>query len=139
MPIIKSAKKRVKTAAKANARNVKTKRTLRESLKVFAKALSSGKPEAIAKAQRDAVSAIDQAAKKNVIHKNKAARAKSQLAAKAKSAGGKVTSAPAKKTAPVKKAVKPVAKKTAAKKASPAKVSSKLSEGKATKKPVSKK
>jgi ribosomal protein S20 len=33
MPIIKSAKKRVKVAAKAKARNVRTKRTLREALK----------------------------------------------------------------------------------------------------------
>lgn len=116
MPIIKSAKKRVKTAAKANTRNVKTKRTLRESLKAFTKALSSGKPDEIAKAQRSAVSAIDVAAKKNVIHKNKAARQKAQLAAKAKAAGSKPVKAAAKKAVPAKKVAKPAAKKTVAKK-----------------------
>lgn len=139
MPIIKSAKKRVKTAAKANVRNAKTKRTLRDSLKAFAKALSAGKPEQIAKAQRDAVSAIDQAAKKNVIHKNKAARQKAQLSAKAKSAGAKVTTL-AKSSKPKAKSptAKSVVKKVAPKKPSPTKVSVKLSAGKA-KKPVPKK
>ena len=42
MPIIKSARKRVKVAAKANTRNAKTKRTMREALKAFTKALTSG-------------------------------------------------------------------------------------------------
>ncbi len=45
MPIIQSAKKRVKTANKAAVRNSKTKRTLRESLKAFAKSLEGGKAE----------------------------------------------------------------------------------------------
>ena len=112
MPIIKSAKKRVKVAAKANARNVKTKRELRERLKAFAKALTAGKADQIAKAQREAVSAIDKAAKKNVIHKNKAARQKASLSAKAKAAGAK----PAKVTA-AKPAKAPTAKKRVAKKA----------------------
>lgn len=117
MPIIKSAKKRVKTAAKANLRNAKTKRSLREAIKAFGKAVTAGKPEQIAKAQKEAISAIDKAAKKNVIHKNKAARQKAQLSAKAKAAGAKVTkSVAAKKTAPAKPKAKPAAKKPAAKK-----------------------
>ena len=118
MPIIKSAKKRVKVAAKARARNARTKRTLREALKAFAKAVESGKSADIVKTQRDAVSAIDIAVKKEIIHRNRAARQKAALAAKAKAAGAKVTKAGAKpKAAPKKPAAKkPAAKKPAAKK-----------------------
>lgn len=122
MPIIKSAKKRVKVSTKAHARNVRTKRNLRDAMKAFAKALTSGKPAEITKAERDAVSAIDVAAKKAVIHKNKAARQKAQLSAKAKAAGAKPVKAAAKKApakkAPVKKATpkKPTVKKAVSKK-----------------------
>ena len=122
MPIIKSAKKRVKVSTKAHARNVRTKRNLRDAMKVFSKAITSGKPAEITKAERDAVSAIDMAAKKAVIHKNKAARQKAQLSARAKAAGVKpakatTKKAPAKK-APAKKATvkKPAAKKAVSKK-----------------------
>lgn len=116
MPIIKSAKKRVKTAAKAQARNARTKRNMRESLKAFSKAVESGKAADIQKAQVEAVSAIDIAVKKAVIHKNKGARQKAVLSAKAKTAGAKVV----KKAVEAKKpATKAPAKKPAAKKAAP--------------------
>lgn len=121
MPIIKSAKKRVKVATKANLRNVKTKRALRESLKAFSAALASGSAAQITKAENEAMSAIDMAAKKAVIHKNKAARKKAQLAAQAKAKGVKIakSSKPkAKSQSPAKRApAKTAAKKTAAKKA----------------------
>ena len=115
MPIIQSAKKRVKVAAKAAARNSKTKRALREAMKEFQTALSGGKSAIIAAAQKKATSAIDTAAKKNVIHKNKAARKKSQLAKMAKTAGAKaeVKKTVKKVAAPAKKATKPAAKKVA--------------------------
>lgn len=122
MPIIKSARKRVKVAAKAKSRNARTKRNLRDSLKVFTKALSDGKAAEIAKAERAVISAIDTAAKKDVIHRNKAARQKSQIAAKTKAAGVKPSKAAPKKATAVKPAAKkvlakkPVAKKTVAKK-----------------------
>jgi small subunit ribosomal protein S20 len=122
MPIIKSAKKRIKVSTKARARNARTKRTLREAMKAFSKAITSGKPAEITKAERNAVSAIDLAAKKAVIHKNKAARQKAQLSAKAKAAGVKPTKAISKKTStkktPAKKATvkKPAAKKAVSKK-----------------------
>ena len=114
MPIIKSAKKRVKVARKATVRNVKTKRTLKHAIKSF-----FGKSTAASASK--AQSAVDTAAKKGVMHKNKAARKKSQLAKAAKAAG--VKPAAAKKTtakaAPKKAAAKKtVAKKPAAKKAS---------------------
>lgn len=128
MPIIKSAKKRVKTAQKAAVRNSKTKRSLKSALKMFAR-----KPAA--KAHSDAVSNLDKAVKKGVMHKNKAARLKKQLSAKAKAADVKPSAAKkaaakpaAKKAAPAKKttakapAKKPTAaKKPAAKKAAPKK------------------
>jgi small subunit ribosomal protein S20 len=63
MPIIKSAKKRVKVATKANLRNVKTKRALREALKAYSAALAKGGAAEINKAQKEAVSALDKAAK----------------------------------------------------------------------------
>jgi len=112
MPIIKSAKKRVKTAHKAAVRNSKTKRTLKGALKDFHKSVTGANHS---KAQ----SAIDKAAKKGLVHKNKAARLKKQAAAKAKAAGAKTTAKPAAKKAPAKKtttktttARKPAAKKT---------------------------
>ena len=115
MPIIKSAKKRVKVAAKANVRNARFRRDVRDALKAFSRAIEGGKPAEIAKAETNAKKALDTAVKKSIIHKNKAARQKSQLAAKAKAAGAKVSKAapkaPAKKTAK-----KSAAKKTASKK-----------------------
>lgn len=109
MPIIKSAKKRVRTARKAAVRNSKTRRSLRNALKIFAASPS-------AKSHSSAQSNLDKAANKGVIHKNKAARLKHRAAAKAKAAGVKpakaVKKAPAvKKAAPKKTAKKPVAKK----------------------------
>jgi small subunit ribosomal protein S20 len=118
MPIIQSAKKRVKVAAKANVRNTRARRNLRDTLKAFSAAISGGKATEIAKAQKEAVSALDIAAKKNVIHKNKAARKKAQLSAKAKAAGVKPSSQKPKAQSQKPKTAtkKPAVKKTAPKK-----------------------
>lgn len=107
MPIIKSAKKRVKTAKKATVRNAKTKKGLRGALKSFHAKVTSG-------SHKKAQSSLDKAVKKGVMSKNKASRRKSQLAKKAKAAGVKHT-ATAKKAAP-KAAAKKVVKKAPAKK-----------------------
>ena len=127
MPIIKSAKKRVRVASKAAVRNSKTKRGLKGALKAFHAAVSGGKKET-KELQSKAQSALDKAAKKGVMHKNKAARKKSQVAKAAKAAAGVTKTATAKKTtakkaAPAKKTVakkapakKPAAKKTTTKK-----------------------
>ncbi len=113
MPIIKSAKKRVRVARKATVRNSKTKRLLRTAMKAFHAAITGGDKKAAATTQSEAQSNIDKAAKKGIIHKNKAARQKSQLAAKAKAAGA--TPAKIAKTT-AKTAAKPdVAKKATAK------------------------
>lgn len=121
MPIIKSAKKRVKVANKAAIRNSKTKRSLKGALKAFHAAITGGAKDA-KESQSKAQSAIDTAAKKGVMHKNKAARKKSQVAKAAKAAAGVAKTAKpaaAKKAAPAKKpaaAKKAPAKKPAAKK-----------------------
>ena len=108
MPIIKSAKKRVKVARKATTRNVKTKRNLKAALKSFQASLTSGKKtsELHAKVQ----SALDKAGKKNVMHKNKVARKKKQLAAAAKKSAG-VTKSYSPKTAAKKAPAKKTSKK----------------------------
>jgi small subunit ribosomal protein S20 len=110
MPIIKSAKKRVRTANKAAVRNSKTKRSLRTALKAFVKSPS-------ADSHSSAQSNVDKAVKKGLVHKNKAARMKKKLAAQAKAAGTK----PAAKKA----AAKAVPKKTATKKPAAKKVPAK--------------
>jgi small subunit ribosomal protein S20 len=112
MPIIKSAKKRVRTANKAATRNSKTKRSLKTALKAFHKAVSGGKKDLTAE-HRKAQSSLDTAGKKNVLHKNKVARKKRQLSRAAKEAGINPHAGTKKKAAVEKK---PIAKKAAAKK-----------------------
>lgn len=116
MPIIKSAKKRVRVAQKATIRNAKVKRNLRSTAKSFHKELQGSKKNAVS-LQRQAQSELGKAAKKHVMHKNKIARKQRQLAAAAKAAGLSAASsakkAPAKTTA---RKVTPAAKKPAAKK-----------------------
>ncbi len=109
MPIIKSAKKRVKVARKATIRNSKTKHSLKTAIKAFV-TKTDGKSHSVAQSN------VDKAVKKGLMHKNKAARIKKQLSATAKAAGAKPAVATAKKPA-----TKPAAKKAAPKKAAPAK------------------
>ena len=78
MPIIKSAKKRMRVTEKATIRNSKTKRKLKSAVKLFNNNPSS---ELHANAQ----SRIDSALKKGVIHKNKAKRLKKRITKKAQS------------------------------------------------------
>ncbi len=115
MPIIKSAKKRVRTATKAAVRNSKTKRSLKDAVKAFEAAVATGNAGKMNETLVVAQSAVDTAEKKNLIHKNKAARKKAQLAKIMKTAGGKLTKV-TKKATPA-KAAKPAAKKPTAKKA----------------------
>ncbi len=129
MPIIKSAKKRVKVATKATIRNSKTKRSLKTAIKSFTAALNaSDKQEAVAALDK-VQSELDKAGKKGLMHKNKVARKKAQAARSAKAAGvpsgvksekaKTATAKPVAKKAPAKKpaAAKAPAKKPAVKKA----------------------
>jgi small subunit ribosomal protein S20 len=72
MPIIQSAKKKLRQDIKRTAQNSRTKRNLKETVK-------TAKKNPDTKTISEAYSEIDTAVKKKVIHKNKAARLKSQL------------------------------------------------------------
>jgi small subunit ribosomal protein S20 len=120
MPIIASAKKRVRTAQKAAIRNSKTKRNFKTAIKSFYSELKNGGKKAneeLVKAQ----SALDTAAKKGVIHKNKAARKKQQLTRDAKAANVKPATAAKKATSTATKTAKKAAPKKPAAKKAPAK------------------
>lgn len=138
MPIIQSAKKRVRSATKATIRNAKTKRAMRDAIKGFRATLTT--KEDSSQALSEAQQAIDTAVKKNIIHKNRAAREKSQLVAEAKTAGVKLTTKPAKKT-PAKKPASSSKAKPATKKASTstAKKAPAKKPASTTKKPAAKK
>ncbi len=77
MPNIASAKKNMRKSRAATVRNRAQRSTLRTALK---KARTEAAPSADVEI---AVSLLDRAARKGLIHKNKAARHKSQLARKA--------------------------------------------------------
>jgi len=85
MANIKSAKKRIKVNQKKAAANKSRNTALKTAIKkanVAIEANAENKDELI----KDAVKKIDQAASKNLIHKNCAARKKSNLAKKANNA-----------------------------------------------------
>lgn len=84
MPNIKSAKKRVKVTSVKTLQNQIVKSNLKTTLKKFDSALEEGKKESIDAAYRTAVKKIDQAVAKGILHKNTAARKKSQLSVKVK-------------------------------------------------------
>lgn len=85
MPNIKSAKKRVRVAAAKNLRNKSYRSSLRTAIKKAEFALGSG-AENQTEVVRYAMKQIDSAVSKGVLHKNTAARKKSQLARKLGSA-----------------------------------------------------
>ena len=78
MPIIKSAKKRVKVSEKKNLQNRMYKSAFKTTLKKFDAAVEAGDKDAAVKANADVVKALDQAAARGIIHKNTAARKKSR-------------------------------------------------------------
>ncbi|MBQ2866203.1 MAG: 30S ribosomal protein S20 [Clostridia bacterium] len=81
MPNIKSAKKRVLVSRQENAANRAAKTALKTQLKKFDAAAAAGEGELEA-IYREAVAGVDKAAAAGVIHKNAAARKKSQLTKK---------------------------------------------------------
>lgn len=138
MPIIKSAIKRAKQSLVRRSRNLQVKRAVKADITALHTALAAGEPKLIENSLSEAYSEIDRAVKKHTIHKNTAARRKSQLAhAVAKATGAEAVPAEAKTTKGAGKAKKattakstvkkaPVAKTAAAKKpAAPKKAASK--------------
>lgn len=114
MPIIKSAKKRMRQTTVRRARNQNTKRSLRSELKAFAAAVEAKDAKKAADLLKKVQSNLDKAVKKNILKKNTAARKLGQLSELAKQLGAK--SAPAAKKVAPKAAAKPAAKKAPAKK-----------------------
>ena len=84
MPNIKSQKDRVAQAAKENLRNRMVKSNLKTVVKKADAAIAAGSDNA--EAVKTAVSTIDKAVKKGVLHKNTAARKISKLMKRANAA-----------------------------------------------------
>ena len=78
---IKSAKKRVKVIATKTARNKAIKSDLKTALKKADAAVANNADNKV-EVVRAAIKKVDMAASKGIMHKNKAARKKSQLALK---------------------------------------------------------
>ena len=86
MPNIKSAKKRVKVNKTKAAANKATKSNLKTILKKADAACVNNAADK-ADAVKVAIKKVDQACAKGLMHKNKAARKKSQLAKKLNAVG----------------------------------------------------
>ena len=134
MPIIKQAIKRAKQAIVRRSRNLHVKRAVKADITALHTAIEAGENAAIQTNLAAAYSEIDRAVKKHTLHKNTAARRKSQLAtavAKAENAEAK-PAAEAKVKAPKKAATKATAKKAAAKKPADKKPAAKKAPAKKT-------
>jgi small subunit ribosomal protein S20 len=79
LPNVKSAEKRMRTSAIRAERNRQFRSRMRSALKKVRSAEDAATASA---AFRDAVSLLDRAARRRIIHPNRAARAKSRLSAR---------------------------------------------------------
>jgi len=77
----KQAEKRARQSEKTRAHNASLRTTLRTAIKKVKKAIESGDKAAAQTVFQASTSVIDRIADKNIIHKNKASRHKSRLAA----------------------------------------------------------
>ncbi|MET0290770.1 MAG: 30S ribosomal protein S20 [Steroidobacteraceae bacterium] len=80
----KSAEKAAKQAEKHRVRNVALRSRMRTAIRKVNDALAGADKAAVAPAYAASVPAIDAMVTKGLIHRNKAARHKSRLAAKAR-------------------------------------------------------
>jgi small subunit ribosomal protein S20 len=87
MPNTLSAKKRLRQNEKIRLRNRSAKSTMRSQLRRVREAVQAGDSEKAQTEFRIAQKKIDQAASKNLMHKNAAARTKSRLVKLINSAG----------------------------------------------------
>jgi small subunit ribosomal protein S20 len=78
----KSAEKAARQAEKHRARNVALRSRMRTAIRKVTAAIASGNKEAALARYREAVPEIDTLVNKQIIHRNKAARHKSRLAAR---------------------------------------------------------
>ena len=84
----KGARKAARQSEKRRKHNASLRSTLTTAVKSVTKAIQAGDKAAARKVFNAAVSVMDRIADKKVIHKNKAARHKSQLAAQLKAMAG---------------------------------------------------
>ena len=82
MPNIKSAKKRVLVIKKKTLINQMHKTALKTAVKKFEAAVEANDKENVNTLYNNAVKKLDQSVKQGILHKNNAARKKSQLALK---------------------------------------------------------
>jgi len=82
MPNIKSAKKRTKIIAAKTLKNQMFKTALKTTIKKYEVAVVNNDKANLEKTYKEAVKKIDKAAARGIVHKNKAARKKSQFAKK---------------------------------------------------------
>jgi len=79
LPQIKSAQKQVRVAAKRRLRNKAARSLAKTNISKAEKLIFSGELESAEQAVVAAISALDKAAEKGIIHANNAARRKSRL------------------------------------------------------------
>ena len=82
MPNTKSAERRMRNSARKRLHNRSISSRLKTLERAYADAVKSGKKEQANAAYRQLTSAFDKAAKSGVIHRAKANRKKSRLAAR---------------------------------------------------------
>ncbi|QQS22932.1 30S ribosomal protein S20 [bacterium] len=80
MPNTSSAKKAMRQSRRRNTINLRTKSKFKSAVKATKSLVASGSAKDAAESLKKAMSAIDKAVKKNVLHKNTASRKKSRLA-----------------------------------------------------------
>jgi small subunit ribosomal protein S20 len=80
MPNTKSANKAMRQSRRRNAINTRTKYKFKSAVKETRTLIAAGSSADAATSLKKAMSALDKAVKKNVIHKNTASRRKSRLA-----------------------------------------------------------
>jgi small subunit ribosomal protein S20 len=80
----KSAEKRAREAAARRARNVAHRSKVRSAVRKVVEAIRAGKKDEAVAALKAAAPVIDSMARKGIIHRNKASRHKSRLAAQIK-------------------------------------------------------
>jgi len=109
MPIIKSAKKRLKQSRVRQQRNYRLRSELKTVIKNIEQLLKKGEVDTAIKRVSEAYKIIDTAAKKNIIHKKNASRKKSYIMKSIKRSSETKSSAPA--AAPAKKTEEKTAEK----------------------------
>ncbi len=88
MPVTKSAKKQMRVAERRRLRNRSIRSMVKTHITKAERSIFSGKLESAQAAVVDAISSLDKAAEKGIIHPNNAARRKSRLMKKLNEARG---------------------------------------------------